>query len=63
MVHMDERMTVYVKVETATHRTILSFDDEKVDHGFAILRLLDERHPGERDAERDMRWLELARAA
>ncbi len=54
-------MTVYVKVETATHRTILSFDDEKVDHGFAILKMLDERHPGERDAERDLRWLEMRR--
>lgn len=54
-------MTVYARVETATHRTILAFDDEKVDHGFAILRLLEERHPGERDPERDRRWLEMRR--
>lgn len=54
-------MTVYARVETATHRTILAFDDEKVDHGFAILKMLDERHPGERDSERDARWLEMRR--
>lgn len=54
-------MTVYARVETATHRTILSFDDVKCDHGFAILRLLDERHPGERDPERDRRWKEMRR--
>ena len=56
-------MTVYVKVETATHRTILAFDDAKCDHGFAILRMLEERHPGERDAERDRRWAEMRRKA
>lgn len=54
-------MTVYARIETATHRTILAFDDEKCDHGFAILRILDERHPGERDAERDLRWLKMRR--
>lgn len=54
-------MTVYARIETATHRTILAFDDAKCDHGFAILRMLDERHPGERDAERDRRWLEMRR--
>lgn len=54
-------MTVYARVETATHRTILAFDDEKVDHGFAILKMLDERHPGERDAERDRRWNAMRR--
>lgn len=54
-------MTVYARIETATHRTIIAFDDEKVDHGFAILRMLEERHPGERDAERDMRWQEMRR--
>lgn len=51
----------YVRVETATCVTMLRFDDEKCDHGWAILRLLDERHPGERDLERDARWLELKR--
>jgi len=56
-------MTVYARIETATHRTIIAFDDEKVDHGFAILRMLEERHPGERDAERDMRWQEMRRKA
>lgn len=56
-------MTVYARIETATHRTILAFEDEKVDHGFAILRMLDERHPGERDPERDLRWAAMRRDA
>ena len=56
-------MTVYASVETAAHRTIIAFDDEKVDHGFAILRMLEERHPGERDAERDRRWNAMRRKA
>lgn len=54
-------MTVYARIETATHRTILAFEDEKVDHGFAILRMLDERYPGERDQERDVRWTAMRR--
>ncbi len=51
----------YVRVETATCVTVLRFDDERVDHGWAILRMLEERHPGERIPERDSRWLELKR--
>ena len=54
-------MTIYARVETATHRTVLAFDDDRVDHGWEILRMLGERHPGERDPERDMRWMEMRR--
>ena len=55
-------MTVYARIETAERVTVLKFDDEKSDHGWAILRWLEEKHPGERDAERDKRWLEMRRA-
>lgn len=60
-------MTVYARIFRIDRQdippTILAFDDEKVDHGFGILRMLDERHPGERDAERDRRWMEMRRKA
>lgn len=54
-------MTVYARIETAESVTVLRFDDAKCDDGWAILRMLEERRPGERDAERDARWLELKR--
>lgn len=52
-------MTVYVRVETAGQTTVIAFDDEKCDHGWAVLRWLEEKHPGERDPERDARWVEV----
>lgn len=55
-------MTTYARIETAERVTILKFEDEKSDHGWAILRWLEQEHPGERDAERDKRWMEMRRA-
>lgn len=54
-------MTTYARIETAERVTVVKFDDESCDHGWAILRWLEERHPGVRDLERDKRWQELKR--
>lgn len=55
-------MTVYVRVETAGQTTVIAFDDEKCDHGWEVLRWLEEKHPGERDPERDARWVAMRAA-
>ncbi len=54
-------MTVYARLETAAGVTVLAMEEAKCDSGWAILRWLEERHPGERDHERDRRWAQMQR--
>lgn len=49
-------MSAYVKVLHTTPPTIVEFDEDRTDGGFAILRFLEQRYPGPRLLERDARW-------
>lgn len=56
-------MTVYARLETSSGVTVLSMSEDKCDSGWAVLRWLEEKHPGERDLERDRRWEQMQRGS